>query len=239
MAVDDRIIWRHDVSPADWIGSRLRPFGADTGSVVPEGFEAYCRIFHPVEPQWPDTAARTWAQVAAENGRTAHGQMQFHMINRPARTPPPPTYLKDAGPSWGSLPHRERAVLVDLLRPRTATPTQCWFCVWEGFADVEYGHVSARVRHPGRDYLLYGGPIELALASLDTPWEGRSPNLWWPEDRAWIVATEIDYCWTYVGGTAATVETVLASDGIEALPVELSDSPFYDGDEVNAALDGL
>jgi hypothetical protein len=83
IGVDDRITWRHDVSPADWIGPRLHPFNVDTGSVIPDGYEAYGRLFHPVEPQWPETRVKTWTEVAAENGRISHPEMQFHMINRP------------------------------------------------------------------------------------------------------------------------------------------------------------
>jgi len=36
-----------NVSPARWIKDRLHPFAQDTGSVIPEGFEAYARVFHP------------------------------------------------------------------------------------------------------------------------------------------------------------------------------------------------
>jgi hypothetical protein len=84
--------------------------------------------------------------------------------------------------------------------------------------------------------MLYAGAIELALASLDVP--TVSPNLWWPDDRAWIVVTEIDYAWTYVGGSARLVERLLASNKLEVLPTKLSDKPFYSGDVVNARLEG-
>ena len=30
---------------------------------------------------------------------------------------------------------------------------------------------------------------------------GHSPSIWWPEDRAWCVATDIDLFDTYVGGS--------------------------------------
>ncbi len=103
---------------------------------------------------------------------------------------------------------------------------------------------------PQRDYALYGGPIELALASLEHPrfgedddeeWDDarnyQSPNLWWPEDRSWFVATEIDFAWTYVGASEATIRAILDADDLEALVVELDDKPFVDSDFVNAALD--
>jgi hypothetical protein len=236
MTVDKRITWQSDVSPANWIAPRLHPFTADTGSVIPEDFGAYCRIFHPVEPQWPETRVRGWAEVAAENGRIAHPEMQFHMINRPLGAPAPLRFERGQGPDWGSLPPQERSHLIDVLRPETTTPEHCWFCIWDGFNafDIE---TSARVRHPNRDYALFAGPIELALVSLDLPRETNSPNLWWPEDGAWIVATEIDFAWTYVGGSTRLIERIVSDDRLEALPAQLSDKPFYDSDVVNAALD--
>lgn len=83
--------------------------------------------------------------------------------------------------------------------------------------------------------MLYAGSIRLALASLDVP--NIAPNLWWPEDRAWIVVTEIDYAWTYVGGTVRLIEKLLADNELEVLPARLSDKPFYDSDVMNARLD--
>jgi hypothetical protein len=171
MARDERITWLSDVGPADWIASRLHPFNVDTGSVVPGGFEAYCRIFHPVEPQWPETRVKTWAEVAAENGRIVHPEMQFHMINRAVNTPAPLTYQQERGPRWGSLPLLQRAELVDALRPETTTPDRCWFCIWDGFGQTDRS--GGQVHLPNRDYMLYAGSIELALASL----RARARNL--------------------------------------------------------------
>ena len=97
--------------------------------------------------------------------------------------------------------------------------------------------VTARVRLPGRDYLLRRGPIEAAsaLSSGHRSAPEVSPNLWWPDDRAWFVATEIDYMWTYVGGPQEVIDAVLADPRLEALPARLDHSPFYDGDTLNAA----
>jgi hypothetical protein len=59
MAPDERITWLHDVRPADWIAPCLNEFGIDTGSVIPEGFDAYCRIFHPLRRNEPNAVSRT------------------------------------------------------------------------------------------------------------------------------------------------------------------------------------
>jgi hypothetical protein len=255
--------WCTDVTPAAWIADRLHPFIKDVGSVIPEGYEAYARIFHPVTVR--EGVRERWTAIAKRNGRIAHPEMQFHMINRPVGEPAPTGYEPGDGPSWGSLPLQERLALVDVLRHGTRTLDRCWFCVWEGWGDVDAYGVSARVVLPHRDYLLATGPLELAISSFARSWEetppselivlrksgsrsasraselrplDRSANLWWPDDRAWFVATEIDYAWTYVGGPAELIERVLADDRLEALPARLTDKPFYESDLVNAALDG-
>ncbi len=42
-------------------------------------------------------------------------------------------------------------------------------------------------------------------------------NLWWPSDRTWCVASEIDLQWTYVGGSAELIDRVLLDDRMETL----------------------
>jgi hypothetical protein len=56
----------------------------------------------------------------------------------------------------------------------------------------------------------------------------QSPSLWWPDDRAWCVASEIDFCSTYVGGSPALIERVLGDDRLEAIPVRLEDRGIRD-----------
>jgi hypothetical protein len=80
------------------------------------------------------------------------------------------------------------------------------------------------VQLPHRSYLLYRGPADAALAlpALDGTF-GQSPNLWWPADHAWCVATEIDLPWTYIGGPRGLIDAILADDRIEALPAASED----------------
>jgi hypothetical protein len=51
----------------------------------------------------------------------------------------------------------------------------------------------------------------------------QSPNLWWPADRVWCVASDIDLPSTYLGGTRALVEEVPGDDRLEAVPARLTD----------------
>lgn len=71
-------------------------------------------------------------------------------------------------------------------------------------------------RHrPLRSYRLYRGLLDAAVRLAEHT-EGAS--LWWPSDRSWCVATEVDLAWTYVGGGEALVGAVLADACLEAFP---------------------
>ena len=172
--------WSDDVHAADWIAERLHPFAADVGSIVPEGFEAYVRIAHRMRER------------------------------------------------SGTLAPDELRVLTHSLAAHTQRPDACWFAVWDGYACLHGSPAIAelraadseeppadfpdragdapRVQIPGRSLLLYEGAIEAAARFCRDEPTCQSPNLWWPQDRAWCVATEIDLCWTYVGGSRALAD---------------------------------
>jgi len=52
----------------------------------------------------------------------------------------------------------------------------------------------------------------------------QSPNLIWPNDRNWILATEIDLDVTLVGGSQELIEVILASDSLTAERFFITDS---------------
>ncbi len=58
-----------------------------------------------------------------------------------------------------------------------------------------------------------------------------APNLWWPDDGAWFVATEIDFVSTYLAGGTEAIQAVLTEPDLEALPSHITDS--INRDEVN------
>ena len=43
-----------------------------------------------------------------------------------------------------------------------------------------------------------------------------SPNLVWPADRAWFLASEIDFDSTLVGGSSELIETILGDSKLDA-----------------------
>lgn len=105
-----------------------------------------------------------------------------------------------------------------------------------------------RLELPGRGHVLFrGGIAELARADwiLSVPWRDRaaeehgfdpdaqSPSIAWPDDRAWVLVTEVDYDSTIVGGSRELVEALVADPALEALEVPGGADLTWEGDRVN------
>ncbi|HYZ55415.1 MAG TPA: hypothetical protein VE733_18195 [Streptosporangiaceae bacterium] len=60
-----------------------------------------------------------------------------------------------------------------------------------------------------------------------------SPNMWWPDDRAWCVETEVDSMTTYVGGTRECIAELAAHPDLEAMAIEPSDGVTWASDQLN------
>lgn len=102
------------------------------------------------------------------------------------------------------------------------------------FSQDELGR--PRLVLPGREYLLLEGPLR-ALPQLGDPGgrglARRSPNLFWPADRAWCVASEIDFDSTLVGGSADLIAAILETPELDAWPMAPDDSLACDADLIN------
>lgn len=122
-------------------------------------------------------------------------------------------------PRSGTLPREIAERLAAILPSHTQTPDSCWFGVWDGFGGLRIPRGGVGFSVPQRDLLLLHGRVDDVPTTLSVvDWSYQSPNLWWPDDKAWCVATEIDFNWTYVGGSHACVQQILNDSGLEALP---------------------
>ncbi len=216
------------------------------------------RVFHPNER---GDEMVSWRTVAEENGRTVHAEMQFHAIATPAGLPV--SHDDGLSIDSGDLPEREMGELAKILLDHTDPAEPCWFGVWDGYGQLHSGgavltyetrrghkgqwqpkpvpsvglapdHIRSgpRVHAPGRDYFVLTGALS-ELAQARTMLGGQTPNIWWPQDRAWLVVTEIDFAWTYVAGPEALVQTIERSSTLEALRVTRTHRATIDADTIN------
>jgi hypothetical protein len=61
----------------------------------------------------------------------------------------------------------------------------------------------------------------------------QSPNLFWPQDRTWCVASEIDLFCTLVAGSEKLAETLLGDARFEAWRVFPGNPITWDSDDIN------
>jgi hypothetical protein len=193
------------------------------------------------------SVGRRWADLARERGVELTPDIAF--IEVAGTEADDEGALDEIAPMSGELPPETCDALATLLRPHTTTSHVAWFCLWEGNGafwssahSPLYAHDASdeqieryraeahaqdallgstpRVEAYARSYFLFRGPLEAACAFEPSGWY-TSPNLWWPDDRAWIVVTEVDGYSTYVGGSRTAIEDVLASTDVEAIEVTL------------------
>ena len=124
-------------------------------------------------------------------------------------------------------------------------PETCCFCVWNGFGDsgsamytrpgtprlkrTKSRETRRLVKLPWRDYELFEGPLSEAIISMAANYPNQqTPNLWWPKDHTWCVASEIDLPWTYVGGSTGLITRLLDDTRLEAVVTEPDDPIWID-----------
>ena len=176
----------------------------------------------------------SWSAVASWNGKIVHSQMNFYRIaGLDERSHETPSWGQ--APFLGALPQDECRILVSILKLFTSTPDRCYFCLWHGYdflQDASFEQVAKLTIPGGQEFLVYFGALDRIMSFFDGRWS-QSPNMWWPEDRAWSVATEIDSRDTYVGGSEACIAQILSQPGLEALPIDLHALANGVGDTIN------
>lgn len=221
--------YEQDPTAADWVLPRLTgPWGTVTGT-VPAGYPSYVRLLHPA-------SSANWSDVALELGTLVHPTVQWHRLSGASDAFDANTSRRpDLAPAHGHLVTEALAPLTRLLAEHTSTPQSCWFCTWTGYGWSS--PTSRYVVHPGREYVLGRGPVTAALGNGEHPtptwFQSQSPNLWWPEDRAWVAGTEIDFDSTLIACTNDLAAALLDDPDLETLPIDPEDSLRYDADLLN------
>jgi hypothetical protein len=122
---------------------------------------------------------------------------------------------------------------VDHLRRFTAAPEDCYFCLWEGYPDLNFPPSvlhGPMVTIPHRRYFLLHG----SLTDLDS-WEETlggvasfPPAFGWPADHSWCLARDVDPHWAGIGAQQAAIDTLLNAPELDVVPAEPTASqPTY------------
>ncbi|MFF8726915.1 hypothetical protein ACF073_10535 [Streptomyces sp. NPDC015171] len=211
-----------DLSPADWLGPHgvgQAPLGTVAGVAAP-GFPAYVRILHPARLE--ERPVR-WSDAAAGHGTRVTPYTRWHEVigvdrdytNRSGLGLPG---VWDEHPDEGPTPPDVARFLLPVLARHTRNPERCWFGLWEGYGRWDFGRFPAFTA-PGRTEVLLAGRLTDAVSPVSLDEFAELPDLWWPQDRAWIVGGDVDLVSTYVGGSPELIADLLATADLETHPV--------------------
>jgi hypothetical protein len=119
------------------------------------------------------------------------------------------------------------------LRSFTATPEDCYFCVWEGYPDLNFPPsvlYAPMVSIPNRRYFLLKGSLtdlgsweEVVRDVGDFP-----PAFAWPADHNWCFARDVDPHWAGIGAERAAIDTLLNAPELDVVPAQPTErQPTY------------
>ena len=149
--------WIGDVTPGLWLAERVDTVWHDMHSVVPHGYEAYARVFHPIIRDRPTGGAgwhghdrtgsfdiavesTTWGQAARAFGSIMHPLVQSRLL-LDAPTSEFGGVIDADGwrysqPDTGNLDATVLARLATHLTPHTTTPDAIFAAIWEGWGGL-------------------------------------------------------------------------------------------------------
>ncbi len=206
-----------DASQVEWLLRYSSTEPLVVQSYVSAGFAAYARVLNPANGF--DGAPVRWSKIAQQVGVELTAETQWSDLAFNLRDDGELSNL-DA-PDWSPDPGMARA-LTSVLGPYTATPQDCYFLIWEGYASVsdyftELDALKIAVSQHRSLFLLNGDLQDACAPFIDD--DGRLPNWWWPAAQEWCVANDIYARSVFVGGSQECIDAVLSCPDLEALPI--------------------
>lgn len=178
---------------------------------LPGRFAGYLRIYHPLHPQRGEGASGTrWSQLAQSAAVDLRDTRATETLRDAIRD--------DFFVERGTLSVQQVGALTEVLAINTTTNHTCYFGFWDGDAHDATPDGHGSLSFGLRQYHMFIGPIGCALTSMQRdPTRIRSANLWWPQDHAWCVASDVDLFWTYVGGSKACIDMLQVDARLESV----------------------
>ncbi|MGO2005281.1 MULTISPECIES: hypothetical protein [Micrococcaceae] len=163
--MSERFEWEPDLARGEWLRTMEAESFGSLLSVVPRGFEAYARVFHPVERDRPretktwlgldesaffegvqdigaslETERATWADAASSFKTTMHAEAQYASLLRREYGHAGGAIAADGwryGDSFeGCLDVDSLAAAAQVLARHTSTPDSGIAAIWEGWGGL-------------------------------------------------------------------------------------------------------
>jgi hypothetical protein len=238
-----------DLAAADWVITRQSPDSGEVDMLLPPGFAAYARLLHPLITEAGDRRRLIrWREIAPDlvpfDRRVQFPAVAAHSGIRLPNTPFQGSMPEEdldillgvlaghtatrqlcwfcvwygyGSPDWQESEPADGALFTEAAPGRLPDLSAMPDRVREQTASETAPRVYPLIEGPLRDYWLFSGPLG-AAGALPYP-----PSLWWPDDHAWCVASDIDLDSTYIGGSRDLIDSLLACPDLEVLPADLHD----------------
>ncbi|WAP50419.1 hypothetical protein OL239_10045 [Arthrobacter sp. ATA002] len=178
--------------------------------LIPATYPAYARVLNPAFS--PTGQVFSWMQLAGST-LTVDASTQWDEIVSSSE------YELDAlvEPEMGTVATPTAARLARILEPKTTTPAECFFLVWEGYAGLrdDVRHSPTVTVSPDRLMHVLTGSVHDATEPVeDEP--GRLPMWWLPADGAWCVGNDIYARSVFVGASIPVIAAIVRDPVLEA-----------------------
>jgi len=245
------------VEQADWLREVTAGLNGRVESVVPRGYPAHARLLHRADTGRGEPV--TWADVATATSRTLHPLVQFTSLAQgwsgarpqwgsldhdqlttlsrilPDHTATPAQCWLMVWEGWGNLPSSWAQ-----HAPKAIRPGRGYFLFPRDVRDVVDFSVEVAAVEGDSPSFAFLSPISMdstpapepAMRKVPRP-HLQSPSVWWPQDRAWCVGTEVDFDSTLVAGSDRLIEQITADPDLETFRVNVTDDLSAFGDTRN------
>lgn len=251
------------VDSAAWVSQSLASTHDRVSGLVPSGFDGYARILH--RATGPDGSPTRWGRVARAENRQVHALAQFAQVARRAAYDSSSNLgWPGENPTRGSLDEDQLHALLEVLIQCSNPDAECILLLWEGWGNLptRWKQPPNRATQSSREYFIFRARLDqvedvsvhfalpqpvleqstdlmrLATAPQRSLHNVQSPNQWWPIDKSWFVATEVDQDSTVVGGPSFLIRQIAAHPILESYPILFNDYLGSDSDRTNPPVAG-
>ena len=122
----------------------------------------------------------------------------------------------DAGNLSGEAPVDAVRAALAILASYTATASQGYAAIWEGWVSRAPAPQAPRLETPHRAMLLFTGPVQALRDAPALAWSGsaagvaQEPHLVWPDDHVWGLACKVDEEIEFTVGCSGEASQALA-----------------------------
>lgn len=203
---------------SDWISEAIPEYLGTVMSLVPPKYDSYFRILHQaLDAKSNKKSFVSWGVVADQVGVKVGPETHWEKLESLLVGDLENLY---EAPEEGTLDETTLVCLIEIL---TEGSTNCDLSVgvWDGYEVIDSIKNAPSFDLCNQKYrLLKGNAANVTTSVCPDPFY-QSPNMIWPDDQSWFIATAVDFRSTYIGCSRISGAALLSEfqdRAIEVLP---------------------